>query len=356
MRGTDAALRSARAVKRVLAAAILALLCCVSLCAQQRADVVIAILPVTGTGGAPGDNVFFEEMTAMEVMARGFALAEDGGQSDYAFAGSLGELYPGAKEFFFHLAMTDSADGRTVVEQEIVYKEREDVYEQFPLLVFTMLGNIPMTKLVGGEMAAPEKPPEYWLYVGARMGSSLRFYTRKENDPFVEDEVFHWYNIHAAIHASYNFWRFLSIQGEAIISSEYAPYRVIDMSPTLVSLRAAPFTAGSLMFPLTLKATLRKEPLLAVSAFAGLYVSAPLGDMLNDKMGGAFGYSYMPPFGYTAGVNAGIKAGPGYVFLDLRWAQDMGDTIKTGTDEHLYSRSMVVLAVGFEKGFFLKKR
>ena len=335
-----------------IAFAVIAAVCGAALCAQQRADVVIGIAVVTGEGGDPGDNAFFQEMTAMEVGARGFTLAEQGGQSDYIFSGSLGALYPGATEFFFHLAMTATEDGRTVVEQEIVYKLREDVYEQYPLLVFTMLGNIPMTRLIG---EAAEKRPEYWLDAGARMGSSLRFYTRPVSAPFVEDEVFHWYNIHAAIYASWNFWRFLSVQGEAIISNEYASFRVIETTSASTLLRPAPVSAWSLMFPLTVKATLRGEMLMA-SAFAGLYTSAPLGDMQNDVMGGSFDYTYMPPFGYTAGVKAGIKAARGYVFCDLRWAQDMGNTLKTGTDEILYRRSMVVVAFGYEKSFFQKKR
>ena len=342
-------------VKRLLVSCVLLLLCTLSLISQERGDVVVYITPVTGEGSTPEDNAFFHDLTAMEVGARGYTLREGDIPYDYAFEGSLGRIYLGAEEWFFHLEVKEIATDSIIVEQEISFKKREDVYEFFPVLIFTMLANIPLTKQTGDAVAV-EPPPEYWLYAGLRMGSSLRFYTRDTAAPFVEKDVFHWYNINFAIHASYNFWRFLSVQGDLIISNEYAPFRVFETATGSLVVSDASFNTMSLMLPVTLKASLRKEPLFSASVLAGIYLAFPMSNMQNEHQGDSFPYMFTPPLGYTLGINMGFKAGPGYVFIDIRWAQDFGQAVRADNSDPLFGRSMLVLALGYEKGFFPKKK
>ena len=219
-----------------------------------------------------------------------------------------------------------------------------------------MLANIPLTKNVGDPLPlVSEAPPEYWLYAGLRMGGSLRFYSRPDAGPFLESDVFHWYNINFGIHAAYNFWRFLSVQGELMISSEYAPYRSFDISTNTVVYDDASFSSMSLMVPVTIKASLRKEPLFSASVLGGVYLTFPMSEMQCEQAGNSFSYSFVPPLGYTVGINMGFKAGPGYIFIDVRWAQDFGQMMRDNGDP-LFGRSMLILALGYEKGFFSKKK
>ena len=346
------------AVRRLTA--VFALLTCVALNAQERADVVIYIPPVTGTGSTAADNVFFQELTAMEVGARGYTLREGDVPYDYTFEGSLGRTYLGAEEWFFHLDIVEAATGKTIVAQELAFKRREDVYEFFPVLIFTMLANVPLTKDLGTPIApvveAPKVPSQYWLYAGLRAGSSMRIYTRATAAPFLESETNHWENVNFAIYASYNFWFFLDIQAEVMISNEFAPFQsfIFDHNQGMATLRGAPFTGWSMMVPVMLKASFRREPVFA-SVLGGVYLNIPLGDMQNEAMGGSFPYVFEFPLGYTVGVSVGTKAGPGRIMLDFRWAQDLSPAIKASSGEPLFTRSMMIFAISYEFPFFRKK-
>ena len=364
-------------MKRLLAASALIVLSGVSLFAQQRQDTVIAVPPVTGEGSGPDDMLYFTEMTIMEVGARGYSVGENG--NDYILAGSVFRADAEDKEteppdteddwYAFHIELIEAETGRKILEQDLVYQHTEKVNEFFPLLIFNMLANIPLTKLAVDSSGAgspeyiyssPDPPPgqpQHWLYLGLRAGTSLRLYRRSTAEPFIEKDVHHYYNINAALQLTWQFASFMGIQAEGIFSNDYAPYEIYETNSahSVLTLRSEPFTAYSLMVPLTLKCTLRKEPLLA-AALGGVYLAVPLGNMQNGIYGGSFPYSLTVPVGYTLGINLGMKAGPGYLFLDLRWAQDLGETIKAESLESLYRRSMVILALGYEIGLFRKNQ
>jgi hypothetical protein len=356
-----------------LAASALIWLSGVSLWAQQRQDIVISVPPVTGQGRSPDDILYFTDMTIMEVGSRGYSLGEHG--SDYILAGSVSRAdtedegtkppVPEDDWYAFHIELIEAETGRKILEQDLNYQHTEKVNEFFPLLIFNMLANIPLTKLAVDDSGngspeymyispdPPPGPPQHWLYLGLRAGTSLRVYKRSTAEPFIEKDVHHYYNINAALQLTWQMVSFMGIQAEGIFSNDYAPYEIYETNAahSVLTLRSEPFTAYSLMFPLTLKCTLRKEPLLA-AALGGVYLAVPLGNMQNGVYGGSFPYSFTVPVGYTVGINLGMKAGPGYLFLDLRWAQDLGETIKTESMESLYRRSMVILALGYEIGLF----
>ena len=338
-------------------AAVFALLTCVALHAQERGDVVVYIAPVTGEGSTPADNVFFQELTTMEVGARGYTLRTGNMLYDYTFVGSLGRTYLGAEEWFFNLALIETATDKTVVAQELAFKKREDVYEFFPTLVFTMLANIPLTKDTGVVLLEePKITPQYWLYAGLRAGSSLRIYSRATADPFLEPDASNWENVNFSIYASFNFWAFLDLQTEVILSNDFAPFRatMIDQNKGQVSIRGTPFIGWSLMVPVMLKASWRGGPVFA-SALGGVYLNLPLGDMQNDQLGGSFPYAYNVPLGFTVGASVGTKVGPGRIMLDFRWAQDLGPAVKTANGDPLFTRSMVLFGISYELPFFRKK-
>lgn len=210
----------------------------------------------------------------------------------------------------------------------------------------------------GGEVKEEENAPlllsaEKWLYLGVRAGSSLRFYTRPQINHFYERGTFDYYNISAALQVSVQIIRLLAVQAELIWTTDYASFNTISQLPPL-SVSAAPFKSQSLMLPVSAKFTYRKDSLMT-ALFAGAYFILPLGQMENTAMGGNFAYGLTMPLGYTAGLNIGMKAGPGHLFLDIRWAADLADTMKPdGTI--IYKRSMISLSVGYEFGLINKKK
>jgi hypothetical protein len=194
------------------------------------------------------------------------------------------------------------------------------------------------------------------LYAGLRIGSSARFYNRPHAKPFVENDIHHYINLEAALHVTCYFLPFLGIQGEAVFTTDYAPfktYRITGGDSPSLAMYEAPFTSFSLMFPLLLKYTYRKD-FFAISPMAGAYFALPLGEMQNEQIKGEF--SVNPPLGYVLGINLGRKAGPGTLFLDLRWAADIGETVNASSGEFIYKRSMLSIAVGYEMGFFPQYR
>ena len=198
----------------------------------------------------------------------------------------------------------------------------------------------------------PLSPAEKWLYLGVRAGSSLRFYTRPPTNLFYERGTFDFYNISAALQVSVQIIRLLAVQAELIWTTDYASFNAIRQSPFAV--RADPFKSQSLMLPVSAKFTYRKDSLMT-ALFAGVYFILPLGSMENTTLGGIFSYGLTMPLGYTAGLNIGMKAGPGHLFLDIRWAADLADTMKPDRTI-IYKRSMVSLSVGYEFGLINKNK
>jgi hypothetical protein len=279
----------------------------------------------------------------------------------YALTGEI--LHDGETgRYHLRLYLWEMAHNRLLYSDEMTAENREEADSGLPALVEWLFARAetspPAAEEAGFELYAPPNSTEHRLFLGLRAGTSLRFYSRPRADPFVEKDVHNYFNLNIALQASVHFNSLLGVQAEAIFTTDYAPFKSYSITGGTVAntlyLYDAPVTAWSLMIPLALKITHRDAPLLA-AGLAGLYLAVPLGNMQNNAMGGNFGYALTLPIGYTVGVDLGMKAGPGYLFLDLRWAQDLGDTVKTNSRELIYRRSMISLSVGYELGFFRKR-
>jgi hypothetical protein len=263
------------------------------------------------------------------------------------------------QSYHIRLYLWEMASFRLLCSDELVARTKDDCQTYIPGLLDWLFSWIkpPEASSAQSEIArdaAKQPDPEKWLYAGARAASSLRFYDRAASAPFVEKQVQHYYNLTLAAHAAVHILPYLSVQAEGIFTTDYAPFTYIDkQSSNDTVLRSAPFTSVSLMFPVMVKGTVKKEFAFA-SAFAGISINAPLGEMKNDRYGGGPSFSYKVPLGYTAGINLGMKAGPGNIFLDIRWSGDFSDTLGS-KEELLYRRSMLSIGLGYEFGFFTKK-
>ncbi|GHU14297.1 hypothetical protein FACS1894161_4900 [Spirochaetia bacterium] len=270
-------------------------------------------------------------------------------ESPYAITG---ELTRNEDEDLYHLRLYlwEMESSRLLCSDELAAGDRQQCETVLPSLLEWMLS---WTAKPGKETLAAAVPEENWLYLGLRLGPSLRIYSRPEEAPILEKEVTHYFNISAAFQAAFEFLPFLGVQAELVFTTDYAPFSAYNNVSQ--EFKTDPMSSASLMFPLLLKYTFRKNSLFA-SALGGLYFTLPLGEMENDIFGGNFEYSVDPPVGYTLGIDLGMKMGPGFLFLDLRWAADLGTTVIKDTGQTLYKRSMVSLCVGYQLGFFAKNR
>ncbi|MDR0599085.1 MAG: hypothetical protein LBG84_03255 [Treponema sp.] len=283
-------------------------------------------------------------------------------QAPYALTG---ELNHNDDDGMYHLRLYlwEMATNRLLCSDELAAVDRAGCEVVMPSLLgwlFSWLkppdppqkeAEVPPQKEEPRQEEPRKNEPEKWLYVGLRAGPSLRFYSRKDRDPFIEDRRMHIYNLNIAVQAAVHTLPFLDIQGEIIWNTEYAPFAILSGT----TVKTAPFTSMSMMFPLVVKYTIRKD-IFHASVLGGGYFILPLGNMKNDAHGGSFAYSLNLPLGYTLGFSMGIKAGPGSIFFDMRWAADLSEMRRRDTGEVLYKRSMIVFTIGYEMGFFEKKK
>lgn len=255
--------------------------------------------------------------------------------------------------FVLRMYLWEMATRRLVSSDEMQALDRAGGEVALPALLDWMLSWL----AIPAEQTFPVQ--NKWLYLGLRAGPSFGFYQRSIREPFVEQQVDNYYNANAAVQASVELLPFLGIQTELSFNRDYAPfvsYQIVSppSGGSTLALESAPFVSWSLMIPLNLKMTLRR-PTYFVAVFGGAYVTLPLGEMKQESSGKTFKYFFEPPIGITVGINSGVKAGPGYVFVDIRWNADLGEKVMD-SGEAFYKRGMISLSLGYEVGFIPKKK
>jgi hypothetical protein len=195
-----------------------------------------------------------------------------------------------------------------------------------------------------------------WLYLGARLGPSLRFYTPSGDTPHTGGDT-QTVSMETAFQASVRILSFLSIQGEAVFTWDNALVWNYKGQSGVIDRYTLSYTGFSLQFPLMARFDFYPGR-FRVSPFFGAYYLLPLGKLeeTNSLNSGSHSWSWRvsPPLGLLVGLNGALKLGPGMIVADIRYAADLGDT--KGGDIKAYSRRALSLTVGYEFGFFAKNR
>jgi hypothetical protein len=195
-----------------------------------------------------------------------------------------------------------------------------------------------------------------WLFLGARIGPSLRLYTPVGDTPFTGGDT-PGFSLDLGIQASVQIVPVLSIQVEMVFTWDNAPVWNYFYVPEKndVDRYTRQFSSFSLQFPLIAKLNFYPGA-FRVSPFFGGYVLLPLGDMKVDSTKDAeqnYAYSFSPPFGLLGGIAAALPVGSGMLFADIRYAGDLGEPeLRDGGSA--YQRNMLSLSIGYEFGFFKK--
>ncbi|MCL2093096.1 MAG: hypothetical protein FWH12_02775 [Treponema sp.] len=191
---------------------------------------------------------------------------------------------------------------------------------------------------------------ERWLYLGLRGGGGYSRWTRDLGQPGLTSThpVTSFMSADAAFQVSVRLSRFLDIQTEANLVYYFGTVQEM-VGPG----ESGSYNALSLSLPLILKISLR-EPRINTGAFAGVYYYMPISQGGSARMQEEFQYTATFP-GFLFGLTAGIKAGPGKIFLDGRFTYD-GRWAHRADRREVFYRNSVRLGIGYEMGFFPKRR
>jgi hypothetical protein len=196
-----------------------------------------------------------------------------------------------------------------------------------------------------------------WVYFGIRGGGSMRRYTLSEDLAGTAD-IGITYEAGALV--GFQVSRFLAIQAEAVFTGDKVVYGSDDdtLQTYVEDEYTASFNSMSLMIPVLAKVTFRPGIFL-LAVYGGAYYTLPLGDMqFESDDDGKSSYKFSVPIGVVGGLDLGIKLGPGALFLDARYAADLGNTSISDGKGNLavYSRQMLSFSLGYEIGIINRKK
>jgi hypothetical protein len=298
-----------------------------SLYAQSKSATVY-VPPVTGTGGKPGDNDFFYKQLVYEVGYQKFILAKAKKDAEFSLVAAL-SAHPdnsptGVKQYVLHLSIVDNKTGKSMSDGELIYEVAEDIKNLFPSLVYTLLFTIP-------EETGKDNWRDKILFAGVGAFWTPRIYT-------AESSSVHFVNFGAGIFAEYHFLNFLSVEAGVEIAS--------DM-PKVYAGADENYNNTLLEIPVLLKFVIKPGDHFILEPYGGIHLNIP------------FEKTTVPPLiSCLAGIQYGVKAGPGVVFVDPRFSMDIGESaISQESDfkDISFQRYIIHIGVGYKIGFLTRR-
>jgi hypothetical protein len=309
---------------------------------SAQAGVSIFVPEVTGTGSSPDDSDFFTQMLMMEVAARNYQLGDSRGDSLYSMNGSLSPIVPEydaedslPPEYSLHLTLVETETEAILIEQDLVYTLPEDANAVLPVLVFTMLASIP-------PQPQPEPVPipvpvglsedwrQKWWYFSAFGCWTPRIYMGNlESTSMI--------NFGFGLATEIQFLNFMSFEAGVEIAQDWVVIAPDDKTE---------YRSHVLEIPAFLKLIFKPASYFMIEPYGGIQVNIPLNELTSP-----------PLLSWAAGLQYGVKAGPGAVFVDARFIMDIGDSVAMmEPDPYQYQRRVLKLAVGYKIGVFPRKK
>jgi hypothetical protein len=275
-----------------------------------------------------------------------------------------GGVYPGTydNEYYLQLWLWNMTNSTMIYTDDLVYQNINDGLQSVPGLVEWLFSHII-------EVTVEEEPPaekvredDKLINIGIRSGTSQRWYAASdETAPGA-----HALNFEGGLFVSVRLNSLFALQAEADVTFDNLVYRGVTVTSETeapIPLENVKYTTYSLMFPLLFKMTLRSGN-YQIAPLAGIYGFLPLGKAsYREQPAGredSFSWSTVP-FGYTLGLEAAMKLGPGILVGDIRYAGDFSAiTIHDAADatkkDTSYKRRSLSFTLGYAFGFINVKR
>ena len=334
---------------------------------QNRADTTLYVEPISG--GSATDRSFFEENIKMEASAAGYNVIDDILDAIYSISGSIA---PEDEGKVLSITLSNVAESREMVTQELFYVQPEESYETLPFLVWQMMANAPFLVT---EVPPPPPPPapaatdasstnrmapivnlinavpdddtwkNKWIYLGAKFGPSLHFYRANPDSPNTDNNQ--TFTVEAGLEASVQTLDFLTVQMEVNFGLDNADYRALKTLSGTPPTTDRVYKAAYLYFPLLVKGGLKPGRTFLVEPYGGAYLNLDLGLQGNDMR--------LPVGGWLAGLDVGFKVGSGVLFIDLRYTTDFLDA-EVADSLIALRRHTATISAGYKIGFLTRKQ
>jgi hypothetical protein len=383
---------------------LLPLMPCAVFADDQRLTTKIQVMPITGTNLVDAEPIK-EAMIAEVQRTEGFTIVQSSGMTDdvanpaeasseaeYAISGTLLEE---VGDTLFQLSLWRLSDSSLLLSEELVYVDLEEALDLVPILVWSLLGNIPVKTL-----PVDKNWRDKWLYLGLLAGGTLSWDKIQGFDTgdSSRNSDFEGNGLGIFPLASFTMmvpflnipikgdpWVYLELQSEVLFSWErvgYDYHHKNNIPPAEINKSGVwtdEYSFFSFTFPLMLKAEFHHGPLM-FAPYGGAYFYLPLGDaqsssnrikenMKPENENDPTKYREQDtlrvsvegvPLGMTFGLYTGIKMGPGALVIDLRYSRDFGvltfrdmDDKNTLNGQYIgIDRNKFTIMIGYEVGLF----
>jgi len=180
-----------------------------------------------------------------------------------------------------------------------------------------------------------------WLYLGVRFGFTSSIYKLNTNTNNMDTE--NYFSICPVFQIGIHLTEHLFLQTELIYSND----EVKVNKPEIISI-----SSSSLTIPVIAKIGYSSS-YFHYAFLGGLAFPIKLGNLEVNKNGVKQDYDYSMPLSLLAGINLGLKLGPGIVFTDIRLLQDLGYINSNAADQ--YSRTRPGVTLGYDFALWGKK-
>ena len=299
-----------------------------SLYAQSH-NASVYVVPVTGTGSKPEDNEFFYNRLNSEVTYQNFRLAKTLKDAEFYLVGTIFPHLNNADrpdtQYVFHLLLMDNKTNENMAEGELVYETPQELNTLFPVLVHTLLYTIP-----------EEKGKDNWrnktLYAGGSAFWTPRMYidTEANLSPHIP-------NFGGGVFAEYHFLDYLSVGMGFEVTTDSVLVKDKLYSRTIKS------TNLLLEIPVLVKYVFKPGDYFVLEPYAGIHFNIPFLKKTTP-----------PAISWLAGLQYGVKLGPGVLFIDPRFSMDIGKSTMNAVKDKLFQRYIFHLGVGYKLGFFTR--
>ena len=333
-----------------------------SLQAQIPPNATVYVAPVSGAGSAAGDNEYFAGLITRELENHNYRIARTPRTATHTITAAISpfEIFT-LKVFILHLALRDNITGEIMGSQDLIYGEPFEINSLIGGKISQILHATPtaanqetpgtdnmseeMQKaaeaaaaLAAGGTAAGNNNTDEWRtrewYFSASLYWSPRVYAAAESTST------YYTNFGFGLYIDYHF---IDIAPEKKGFFKYFGIGTgLEITPEWVAASDMPddhYRDLVLEFPIVLQAVFRPGSHFMFIPYAGI------------NFNWAIYMATKPPLlSWKAGLQYGVKAGPGMIVINPWFSMDIGNSSLYDNENVQYKRYMMHIGLGYKIG------